>query len=130
MKRNSRSEVLFDHDDLSILNRLIVAKKSLKGKTQTQDLIEITNLSPKSIIFHLKRLKKFGSISIKRKEKDKFREKKIEVTKMGVLIWYFFHQNIMDKNDKNDIEIVMKDILKEQGHDWEKIKKIILDLKK
>ena len=100
MKRNCRSEVLFDMDDLIILKTIRKTKRTMKsesiyGGTYDKDFVTMDdlkkelNLSHKSILVHLKRMEKMKFISRRRYGKGNKRVA-IFMGSSGLHLFYYF----------------------------------------
>jgi DNA-binding PadR family transcriptional regulator len=78
-KRNCRSEVLLDKDDLSLLT--LCSKK----EQEIPFLIKMMNISHKGLLVHIHRLKKEGFIEKLRTEKN-YKVKNILITEKGLKV--------------------------------------------
>lgn len=120
IKRNSRSEVVLDVDDLDIL--------WLVSKHRVEDLYSIRkymNISYKGLQIHLSRMSNLGFIKIVRYEYPKHKYKKIIVEKKGEDLLKCFFFPFLSKQDSKIIEEYCKKYRKKQenSYKYQEVKK-------
>jgi len=93
-KRRSRSIVLLDYDDFSILNLCLIGQ----GENISY-LKKFLNFTQKAIGIHIKRLEKYGLVTKERGQDKAFREKLISTTKEGRTIFDIYKKAIANSED-------------------------------